>query len=65
MSNMFGPKMGTWWVKCKSDPRWDNTGRGEGFPTAGGPPELQNWIKRCRDSFGEPPADCEFGFTKD
>lgn len=62
---MFGPKMGTWWVSSKQDPRWDKSDRGEGLVTAGGPPEMQDWLNQCKESFGESPSDLEVGFMKD
>lgn len=62
---MFGPKMGTWWVKCKSDPRWNKSGRGKGFVSLGGPKEMWDWIERCKEKYGEPPNDAEMGFMKD
>jgi len=63
--SMFGPKMGTWWVKSKTDPRWNKTGRGYGLVTSGGPGELGEWIEECKEKYGEPPDDAEMGFMKD
>lgn len=63
--SMFGPKMGTWWVSCKSDPRWNKQGRGYGLVTCGGPGEMGAWIEKCKKEFGEPPEDAEMGFMKD
>lgn len=63
--SMFGPKMGTWYVKSKTDPRWNNSGRGVGFVTSGGPIELKEWLNKCRSEYGEPPADGLYGFEKD
>ena len=34
---MFGPKIGTWMVHSKKDPRWNKSGRGYGLVTSGGP----------------------------
>jgi hypothetical protein len=62
---MFGPKMGTWWVYSELDPRWNLSGRSSGLVCEGGPSELQDWIKLCRKNYGEPPEDCEQGFMKD
>jgi len=62
---MFGPKMGTWWVQSKEDPRWNKTGRAAGLVCMGGPPEMQEWIDECKKKYGKPPADCEVGFMKD
>lgn len=63
--SMFGPKMGTWWVASKKDPRWDTHGRGYGLVTTGGPSEMSDWIEKCKKEYGEPPDDCECGFMKD
>jgi hypothetical protein len=62
---MFGPKLGTWWVSSKKDPRWNNQGRGYGLVSEGGPTELGAWIDLCRNKYGEPPDDAEQGFMKD
>lgn len=63
--SMFGPKMGTWWVRSKTDPRWNKDGRGLGLVSSGGPGELHDWIEQCQKEFGDPPADAEMGFMKD
>lgn len=57
--------MGTWWVDCKSDPRWNNSGRGYGLVCNGGPGELSEWIEKCKKEYGEPPKDAHMGFMKD
>lgn len=62
---MFGSKEGTWWVHSEKDPRWNKSGRGQGFVTLGGPDEMQNWIEACKAKYGEPPDDAEMGFEKD
>ena len=63
--SMFGPKMGTWWVQCKSDPRWDKEGRGLGLVTNRGPEEMKNWIRGCKAKYGEYPDDLTWKFMKD
>ena len=62
---MFGPKMGTWWVSSKLDPRWNKVGRGYGSITSGKPKKLNKWIEQCMKSFGDPPADAKMGFMKE
>lgn len=62
---MVGPKMGSWWVICKSDLRWDKSGRACGLVMLGGPQEMQEWIRQCTMKYGEPPEDIEIGFVKD
>jgi hypothetical protein len=32
---------------------------------SGGPQEMQDWIKECREKLGDPPSDAEMGFIKD
>lgn len=63
--SMFGPKDGTWWVSCKSDPRWDKDGRGCGFAICGGPSEMDKWIEQCKKEFGDVPSDATMNFMKD
>ena len=62
---MFGPRMGTWTVHSDKDPRWNKTGRALGLCCTGGPGEMQTWIDRCKDLYGEPPDDCTKEFWKD
>lgn len=62
---MFSSKMGSWWVVCKSDPRWDKSGRGRGLAMLGGPQEMRDWIEQCMKKYGETPEDAEMGFIKD
>jgi hypothetical protein len=62
---MFGPKMGTWWVSSKKDPRWNKSGYAEGYVCSGGPKEMQDWIEECKRKYGKPPDDAEQGFMKD
>lgn len=64
-SMMFGPKMGSWWVRSKKDPRWNKNGRGKGLCCSGGPKGMQDWIAECEKNFGEAPEDAEYGFMKD
>lgn len=52
-----GPKMGSWQVCSKKDTRWNNNGRTKGLATAGGPPEMHEWIDECKEKYGEPPDD--------
>lgn len=63
--SMFGPKPGTWWVQCPSDPRWD----GSGHTRVGGfvqPKEATAHLANKEQELGmAPPADCEWGYMKD
>jgi len=63
--SMFGPKMGTWWVESKLDPRWNTNGKGYGLVVTGGPGEINQWIAQCEKTFGKKPDDLEIGFMKD
>jgi hypothetical protein len=65
MGMFGGPKMGTWTVRSKTDPRWNNSGRALGLVCWGGPEEMQDWITKCKKEFGEPPEDAEMSFWKD
>ena len=62
---LFGPKIGTWSVHSKKDSRWNNSGRGYGLVTSGGPAEISKWIKKCKEELGEPPNDLTIIFCKD
>jgi len=62
---MFVGGMGTWCVESKSDPRWNNSGTAFGAVAAGGPPEMYEWIEKCKKEFGDPPPDCMKSFWKE
>jgi hypothetical protein len=57
--------MGTWETGSRKDPRWNKSGRGKGLISSGGPTEMSNWIKECKEEFGEPPDDLYVLFFKD
>lgn len=65
---MFGPEMGAWVVCSESDPRWNKTGKGEGYgvfiPEVRLPKEMWDWIDLCRSKYGASPEDTEISFTK-
>lgn len=63
--SMFGPKMGSWYVNSRLDPRWNASGRSYGLVCLGGPQDTHTWIEQCREKYGEQPADLEMGFMKD
>ena len=65
MGMIGGPRMGSWSVSSKKDPRWNATGRAMGLVCCGGPPEIQEWIEACKKKFGKPPDDLQYGFMKD
>ncbi len=56
---------GVWSVSSKKDPKWNNSGRGFGAVTNGGPKEMQEWLKECEEKYGETPDDLEVSFFKD
>jgi len=60
---MFGPKIGSWWLRSKEDPRWDSSGRGYigGFQCA----EASKKIEELKELLGDPPHDLEIGAMKD
>lgn len=61
---MFAPKPGRWWVQCKTDPRWNKSGRGCALVNLG-PKEMWDWIEQCKEKYGQPPNDAQMGFMKD
>lgn len=63
--SMFGPKIGTWWINSKSDPRWNDNGRAKGLTCAGGPAEMHEALERKKKKLGQPPKDLKLGFMKD
>jgi len=55
---------GSWWIRSKSDPRWNADGSGEvgGFIV---PPDAQAVIDRFKRELGcDPPGDLEYGYMK-
>ncbi len=57
---------GTWWVKSKSDPRWDGKGPSRWVGMFEKPPEVETHIEVKKKELGsEPPADAEWGYMKD
>lgn len=63
--SMFGPKPGTWYVSCPSDPRWNGSGHARVglFSMPGAVVEHLN--AKVQELGAEPPADCEWGYMKD
>jgi hypothetical protein len=58
-------KQGTWWIKSKSDPRWNGSGRDDvgGFVIN---EKAQEHIDKLKKKLGEePPEDLEYGCMKD
>lgn len=56
---------GSWWVKSKSDSRWNVNGHGSVGMFAM-PSEAQVFIdKKKKELNEEPPDDLEFGYMKD
>lgn len=56
---------GSWWLKSDSDPRWDDSGEGivGGFTP---PAEARESVEENQKLLGiDPPADLEWGYTKD
>jgi len=61
---MFGPKLGTWYLSSKSDPRWNIRGKAfvGGFAMCSECLLALNDFKR---QYGAPPEDLEHGYMKD
>jgi hypothetical protein len=55
---------GSWWLRSKSDSRWNEHGSADvgGFMM---PRECQAALDRMKAQFGEPPEDLEWGYMKD
>jgi hypothetical protein len=55
---------GSWWLRSKSDPRWNCNGRAMvgGFMK---PKEVDEAVERKKVELGEPPDDLEWGYMKD
>jgi hypothetical protein len=57
-------KMGSWWIRSKSDPRWNTDGR----CIVGGfcmPQECEDTIDKLKKVLGEPPEDLTCNYMKD
>lgn len=55
---------GDWWLRSKSDPRWNSDGR----TLVGGfvmPDECKQKLEELKGKLGEPPKDLEWGYMKD
>lgn len=64
--SMFGPTMGSWWYRSKSDPRWNLNGRCRMFVMAGPPADANERIEELKKLLKcDPPEDLEFGCMKD
>jgi hypothetical protein len=55
---------GTWWLRSKTDPRWDCNGRAF-VGMFGQPQDLVNKLAELTKLYGEPPEDLEWGYMKD
>lgn len=64
-SMIFGPKMGTWTVHSDKDPRWNASGRATGLVCDGGPKAMKDWVKSCKEKYGDAPKDLIGSFWKD
>lgn len=59
-------RRGTWWVQCKSDPRWNAHGESSSVGGFEIPAEAKAHLAKKREELkAEPPEDCEFGYMKD
>ncbi len=57
-------EVGRWWIRSKMDPMWNKSGCGSGLVCMGGPSEIDKWIEKCKETYGDPPNDCEKIFMK-
>ena len=65
--SMIGPKMGTFWVHSKSDPRFDNDWQMDWLIAGGVPDEVKEWVENKRKELDleKLPEDISYGFMKD
>lgn len=57
-------RMGTWWLRSASDPRWNAGGRSQvGMFSV--PLAAKEKIEELKLKLGEPPEDFEIGYMKD
>jgi len=65
--SMFGPKMGTYWIRSDSDPRFNESWRKEGLCCWGIPDWIMDWInQKTKDlALEDFPDDLTWGFMKD
>lgn len=61
----LGSVLGKWWIRSKSDPRWNREGRGEVGGLYDKPPAVRRTIFYLLQILGEPPEDLEWGYEKD
>lgn len=60
----MGMTMGSWWLRSKSDSRWNADGRAS-VGMFGMPSECKEKVELLTLKYGEPPEDLEFGYMKD
>jgi hypothetical protein len=60
---MFGPRLGSCWLRSKEDPRWNFETRAYvgGFEM---PKECKDKIEELKKKLGKPPRDLEWGYMK-
>ena len=62
---LFSPvREGSWWLRSKSDSRWNSDGR----TYVGGfvmPDECKRKLDELKKTLSEPPEDLEWGYMKD
>jgi hypothetical protein len=63
--SMFGPKIGSWYLSSKKDPRWNDCGREALLVCAGLCKGAKKSIEANRDRYGDPPDDLEYSCMKD
>ena len=62
---LFSPvREGSWWLRSKSDPRWNSDGRTDvgGFVM---PDECKQKLEELKKQLGELPEDLKWGYMKD
>ena len=63
--SLFNPcREGSWWLRSKTDPRWNCGGNAYvgGFVM---PSECEKKLSELKKKLGNPPKDLEWGYMKD
>ena len=56
---------GSWWLRSRSDPRWNSNGRSACVSGFSMPTECKAKIEELKGIIGNPPEDLEYGYMKD
>ena len=64
--SIFAPlRKGSWWIRSKTKPEWNESGDSDSVGGFMIPSEATAAIERKKQTLGEPPDDLEWGYMKD